>query len=102
MFEEEWGGLGLIATEIMFSWPEQEEEGKPDEVCDGLGSAISISTALVVVVEDVNRDGADAAGGRVFVLVGAELMLEVEVDVPQMIFSGVCGPHAGKDLSNGA
>eukprot|EP00957_Ditylum_brightwellii_P158322 12051337-Ditylum_brightwellii.AAC.1 len=85
MFKEEWGGLGPVATKTIFAWLKQEEEGKPDEV------------EAIIVVEDVHKYGTDAAGGGVFMLVGAELVMEAEVDVPQMIFSGVRDPHAGKD-----
>eukprot|EP00957_Ditylum_brightwellii_P097234 7405213-Ditylum_brightwellii.AAC.1 len=83
MFKEEWGGLGLVATETIFAWPKQEEEGKPNEVGDGLCLAVSVSTELVVVVGDVHGYGADTVGGR-------------------MISSEVRSPYTGKDLSDGA
>ena len=68
-----------------------------------MGGCVGLSEGSAVHVEkEGDRYGADARWRWVFFLVACELSAEAKIDFSHSVQSGVCGPHAGEDLADGA
>ena len=98
--ESEQGGDCVCASLAVLARSQEEEEGNPGKVKNGLlvlGAALCCG---IQGVEDGDRQWADSLGRRIFSLVGRELSAQEKVDGSHSIKLRVWGPQGRKYLAH--
>jgi hypothetical protein len=92
----------IVCGALVLPRPQEGEKGNSNHICNRVDVFVTRNALCLRqdVDDDNNRDWFDSFGRRVLPLVGPDLSLDPEIDVPVDVFSGIRGPHPGERLAD--